>query len=128
MLGPPPAVRAARSRPIRPSAASGQSLGVWARPDDESYLSAVIMTLAAANGQRVACAIATKGKQGFSAAWPAASIAAIRTRELERALRIVGVGKHYWLGSVDGECAELGTDRGAVAVAAVVERLEPTPC
>lgn len=94
----------------------GTILGIWAHPDDETYLSAGIMALAVRAGQRVVCVTATKGEKGSQdeVRWPPETIAETRAKELERALDVLGVHEHHWLGYVDGECAEVDP-AGAVA-------------
>src|SRR5947208_14585633 len=40
------------------------AMGVWAHPDDESYLSAGLMLRVAGRGGRVVCVTMTRGEQG----------------------------------------------------------------
>jgi len=77
---------------------------VWGHPDDEAYLSAAIMAVAADNGQRVVCVTATRGELGTSdpETWPPEKLAAERTRELEACLATLGVTEHHWLDYPDG--------------------------
>ena len=42
----------------------GTILGVWAHPDDETYLCAGLMASAARAGSRVVCVTATRGELG----------------------------------------------------------------
>ncbi|MGH3589327.1 MAG: PIG-L deacetylase family protein, partial [Pseudonocardia sp.] len=42
----------------------GTILGVWAHPDDETYLCGGLMARAARSGDRVVCVTATRGEQG----------------------------------------------------------------
>ena len=42
----------------------GTVLGVWAHPDDETYLSAGLMAQAVRDGDRVVCITATRGEGG----------------------------------------------------------------
>ncbi|HXV94036.1 MAG TPA: PIG-L family deacetylase, partial [Pseudonocardia sp.] len=42
----------------------GTILGVWAHPDDETFLTAGLMALAREAGNRVVCATATRGERG----------------------------------------------------------------
>ncbi|GEL20567.1 hypothetical protein PA7_44040 [Pseudonocardia asaccharolytica DSM 44247 = NBRC 16224] len=85
----------------------GTLLGVWAHPDDEAYLSGGLMALARDAGSRVVC------------------VAAERTGELARCLKVLGVMEHHW--SSRPPCG-LGVDhrglrpRGAVRGAAAVCR------
>ena len=45
----------------------GTVLGVWAHPDDETWLSAGLMARAVDQGRRVVCVTATRGEAGFPA-------------------------------------------------------------
>ena len=68
-------------------------LGVWAHPDDETYLSAGLMLEHVARGDRVVLVSATLGEHGTSdpATWPPARLAAHRRRELAASLAELGV-------------------------------------
>jgi LmbE family N-acetylglucosaminyl deacetylase len=113
---------------VTPDIASlGTILGVWAHPDDETYLSAGIMALAARAGQRVVCVTATKGEKGSQdeVRWPPETIAATRAEELERALAVLGVHEHHWLGYVDGECAGVDVPDAARRISEIVEDVSP---
>jgi LmbE family N-acetylglucosaminyl deacetylase len=105
----------------------GTILGVWAHPDDETYLSGGIMALAARAGQRVVCVTATKGEKGSQdeARWPSATIGATRAAELEAALAVLGVHEHHWLGYVDGECDGVDTDEAAAKLARIADEVGP---
>ena len=71
----------------------GTILGIWSHPDDEAYLSAATMAAAIDNGQRVVVATATRGERGNPepGRWSIDHMRSIRTRELDRALEIIGV-------------------------------------
>jgi len=86
----------------------GTILGIWAHPDDETYLSGGLMALARNSGSRVVCVTATRGELGTPdpVAWPPDRLAAERTVELARSLEILGVTEHHWLEYRDGECAD----------------------
>ena len=104
----------------------GTILGVWAHPDDEAYLSGGLMALARDAGSRVVCVTATRGELGTPdpQTWPPDRLAAERTKELARCLRILGVDDHHWLGYADGGCA--ADDPAAVdELSAVIERVRP---
>ncbi|MDQ3953058.1 MAG: PIG-L family deacetylase [Actinomycetota bacterium] len=105
----------------------GTILGVWAHPDDETYLSAGIMALAARAGQRVVCVTATRGEKGSQDEdrWPSATIAAVRATELENALAVLGVTEHRWLGYVDGECDQVDDAEAAARLARIVAEVAP---
>ncbi len=87
----------------------GTVLAVWAHPDDEAFLSAGLMALAAEAGSRVVCVTATRGEHGTSdpRRWSAVRLAAVRERELAASLTILGVQEHHWLGIEDGRCASV---------------------
>ncbi len=94
----------------------GAVLGIWAHPDDETYLSAGVMASVARSGAPVACVTATRGEQGSldPERWPPSRLAEIRTAELDAALEILGVSQHHWLDLPDGGCASVPA-RGVVA-------------
>ncbi|HEX2296313.1 MAG TPA: PIG-L family deacetylase [Actinomycetota bacterium] len=100
---------------------------MWAHPDDETYLSGGIMALAARAGQRVACVTATKGEKGSQdeKRWPPETIAETRAAELERALAVLGVREHHWLGYVDGECDRVDDEDAAGRLRAIVDAVAP---
>ena len=105
----------------------GTILGVWAHPDDETYLSAGIMALAVRAGQRVACVTATRGEKGSQDVerWPPATIGATRAKELEAALRVLGVHEQHWLGYVDGACDGVDDAEAAARLARIVAEVSP---
>ena len=88
----------------------GTVLGVWAHPDDETYLCGGIMAAAVAAGSRVVCVTATRGELGSTdpVRWPPGeALARVRTEELENALRHLGVTEHHWLDYPDGARADV---------------------
>jgi LmbE family N-acetylglucosaminyl deacetylase len=105
----------------------GTILGVWAHPDDETYLSAGLMAAAVLEGRRVVCATATRGEAGSQdeQRWPLAELPAIRERELAIALEVLGVSEHVWLDYRDGECDAVPHDEATARVAALIERVRP---
>ncbi len=74
-------------------------LGVWAHPDDETYLAAGLMARAVRNGSRVVCVTATRGEGGSmdEEKWPPEKMGEVRTAEMERSMAILGVQEHIWL-------------------------------
>ncbi|XVU21172.1 PIG-L deacetylase family protein [Actinoplanes sp. CA-054009] len=102
-------------------------LGIWAHPDDEAYLSGGLMALAADRGDRVVCVTATRGERGTSdpRRWPPSRLAAERTTELERCLRILGVTEHHWLGYPDGGCADAPAGEAIAKLAALIGEIRP---
>jgi LmbE family N-acetylglucosaminyl deacetylase len=85
--------------PADPLAGLGTLLGVWAHPDDETYLMAGLMAQAVRAGRRVVCVTATRGEGGSldEERWPPATMGAVREAELMRCLEILGVTEHIWL-------------------------------
>jgi LmbE family N-acetylglucosaminyl deacetylase len=106
----------------------GTILGVWAHPDDESYLMAGTALLAASAGSHVACLTATLGEAGETSdedRWPRAELASIRRREMAACLDLLGVRDHTWLDLPDGGLHEVDRERGVDSVSEVVERVRP---
>jgi len=106
----------------------GTILGVWAHPDDETYLCGGLMARAVRAGDRVACITATRGELGSpdEQRWPnGAPLAAVRTAEMETALAILGVTEHHWLDYPDGGCAAGDQDEAVRRVVAVMEEVRP---
>ena len=106
----------------------GTILGVWAHPDDETYLCGGLMARAVQAGDRVVCITATRGEMGSpdEQRWPSgAPLAAVRTAEMEAALAILGVTEHHWLDYPDGGCAAVDQDEAVRRVAAVMEEVRP---
>jgi LmbE family N-acetylglucosaminyl deacetylase len=106
----------------------GSILGVWAHPDDETWLCAGLMARAAAAGDRVVCVTATRGELGSpdEERWPSgAPLAAVRTAEMKSALAILGVAEHHWLDYPDGGCADVDQDEAVRRVTALMEEVQP---
>lgn len=105
----------------------GTILGVWAHPDDETYLTAGLMARAVAQGDRVVVVTATKGEGGSwdEKKWPSDSMGAIRAAELEESLRILGVKEHHWLGYIDATCHEVPVEEGTARIQTFIEDVRP---
>ncbi len=105
----------------------GTILGVWAHPDDETYLSGGAMAAAAAQGQRVVCVTATRGEAGSldEQRWPPAQLADVRTRELADAFAHLGVTEHHWLDYPDGACADVPVEEAAQRLIEVLSQVRP---
>jgi LmbE family N-acetylglucosaminyl deacetylase len=105
----------------------GAILCVWAHPDDETFSCAGIMAAAIRNGQQVACITATKGEAGVQDAsqWPAEQLGEIRTREMAKALDLIGCKNHHWLGYKDGECDKVPAEEGADRVREFIKLYKP---
>ncbi|MCO8126475.1 PIG-L family deacetylase [Acidimicrobiia bacterium EGI L10123] len=108
-------------------AALGTVLGIWAHPDDETYLSAGVMAIAAGNAQRVVVVSATAGERGTDdpVAWPPDRLAPVRRWEASAALAALGVHDHRWLGLPDGELARCSTAEQARRLAAIMDEVAP---
>lgn len=124
----PTTVTTSLHRPAAPAVAPlGTILGVWAHPDDESYLSAGVMAAAAANGQHVAVVHATLGEHGTAdpVASPPDRLAIVRRHELTRALGALGVRSSHVLGHPDGGCAEIDPLVAVDQLLGVIDRVRP---
>jgi LmbE family N-acetylglucosaminyl deacetylase len=106
----------------------GTILGVWAHPDDETYLCGGLMARAVRAGGRVVCITATRGELGSpdEARWPSgAALADVRTKELAAAFAILGVTEHHWLDYPDGGCAAVDDDEAVRRISAVMADVRP---
>lgn len=105
----------------------GTILGVWAHPDDETFTCGALLAAAVENGQTVICLTATRGEAGVQdeQRWPAAQLGDIRARELEAAMKVLGVKHHYILSYQDGCCWEADFDEAIGCICEYVERYKP---
>lgn len=105
----------------------GTILGVWAHPDDETYLSAGIMADARRSGARVVCVTATRGEGGSwdEKRWPSDTLGQVRDAELMRSLAVLGVEEHRWLDYPDGGCAQVDDDEAVRRVSEIVDEVRP---
>ncbi|MBI2238209.1 MAG: PIG-L family deacetylase, partial [Actinobacteria bacterium] len=105
----------------------GTILGVWAHPDDETYLTAGLMAKAVREGSRVVCVTATRGEGGSfdKERWPTATMGQVREQELMRCLEILGVTEHHWLDCLDVDMDSPLDSSGALKVRALMEEVEP---
>ena len=101
--------------PVDRLAALGDAVCIFAHPDDETYLCAGAMAALRRAGHRVVCVTATRGEGGGQE--DPVRLAERRTRELDRALAVLGVDEHTWLDVPDGRCAD-------VPARPLVDRLE----
>ncbi|HKH25188.1 MAG TPA: PIG-L family deacetylase, partial [Acidimicrobiales bacterium] len=123
MIAEPPRV----IRTPRDAASLGTVLGVWAHPDDETYLSSGLMALARRAGGRVVCVTATRGEHGTDdpERWPPGRLARTRDLEMAAAMAILGVDEHRWLGLEDGTLADQPHAAGAERVDALIDEVAP---
>jgi LmbE family N-acetylglucosaminyl deacetylase len=102
-------------------------LGVWAHPDDDTYLTAGLMARAVREGARVVCLTATRGEEGSwdEDRWPTAELGKVREAELIASLAVLGVTEHVWLDYYDGSCASVDPAEAVAKVTAVMEDVRP---
>jgi LmbE family N-acetylglucosaminyl deacetylase len=100
-------------------------LGIWAHPDDETYLSGGLMDRVVALGGRVVCVTATRGEAGSTGPDQPPSLAAQREAELRSALGVLGVTDVRLLGHADGRCDEVDPDTAAHDLAEVLAEIRP---
>ena len=102
-------------------------LGIWAHPDDEAFLSAGLMAVAAGAGKRVVVATATRGEHGPGniAQWTSDGLAARRERELAASLAAVDVHEHRWLGHRDGELSLVPRAPAVAQIGDLIDSVEP---
>ena len=105
----------------------GTILGVWAHPDDETYLTAGLMAHGVRNGSRVVCVTATRGEGGSpdEELYPTEKMGAVREEELMRSLAVLGVTEHIWLDLPDIDMDTPLPDVGAARVRAIMEEVQP---
>jgi LmbE family N-acetylglucosaminyl deacetylase len=105
----------------------GTILGVWAHPDDETYLTAGLMARAVRSGSRVVCVTATRGEGGSmdEERWPSATMGDVREKELLRGFDILGVTEHQWLDLPDIDMDTPLPEEGAAKVRAIMEEIGP---
>ena len=105
----------------------GTVVGVWAHPDDETYLAAGLFAHAAAHGSRVVDITATRGEGGSmdEERWPSETMGEIREQELIRSLGVLGVHEHYWLELPDIDMQTPLPDVGASRVKALMHKIKP---
>ena len=105
----------------------GTMLGVWAHPDDETYLSAGLMAQGARDGDRVVCITATRGEGGSmdEERWPSDTMGEVREAELMRCLEILGVREHIWLDLPDIDMDTPLPETGYARVLAVMTEVRP---
>jgi LmbE family N-acetylglucosaminyl deacetylase len=105
----------------------GTLLAVWAHPDDETYLSGGLVAAMRDRGQRVVCVTATRGEAADPDSGPGerATLAQVRSQELEQAMAVLGVEEHHWLDLPDGGCAELDPQAPVSALRALLDDVRP---
>jgi LmbE family N-acetylglucosaminyl deacetylase len=105
----------------------GTILGVWAHPDDETYLSAGIMAHSVQQGSRVYCVTATRGEGGSfdEERWPSATMGQVREKELLRSFQVLGVTEHEFLDMTDVDMDTPLPEAGSTRVRELVKQIAP---
>lgn len=106
----------------------GKILGIWAHPDDETWASAGVMSAAVANGQSVACVVATHGDAGKTAnekKWPQQHLSKIRRQELNKALGLIGVDDCRILNYDDGQLINNDSKKAIAELRKIIDELKP---
>jgi LmbE family N-acetylglucosaminyl deacetylase len=105
----------------------GTVLGVWAHPDDETFLSGGLMAAARDAGRRVVCVTATLGERGTAdpRTWPPDRLGRVRRHELDASLAALGVDEHHLLGITDGTCAAQPHDALVHRLAGIIDAVAP---
>ncbi len=99
-------------------------LGVWAHPDDEAYMSAVLMHRVRKAGGRVVVATATLGEAGLDSLSPE-QVAMLRHQELQDALTALDVSDLRVFGYPDGGCPDVDAGEGVARVEALIRDVRP---
>lgn len=105
----------------------GRLLGVWAHPDDESYLSAGLMGRVLDDGGHVTVVALTDGELGFGDedTRPRRARVAHRRTEMADAMDALGVTDLRFLGHPDGALASVPTPVVADAIAEIMDETRP---
>jgi LmbE family N-acetylglucosaminyl deacetylase len=107
--------------------ALGPMLGIWAHPDDETYLTAGLMAYGVRRGDRVVCVTATRGEEGSwdEERWPTDQMGKVREAELMASLGVLGVKEHHWIDYYDGTCAQVPHDEGVDRAESLIAEIQP---
>ena len=115
------------SAQIADAALLGTVLGIWAHPDDETFLSAGLMAGARDAGNRVVCVTATLGERGTDdpTNWPPDRLRAVREGELLASLAALDVSEHHLLGLADGTLASQPAQLITRHLARIIDVVDP---
>lgn len=113
--------------PAKTVVSLGTILGIWAHPDDETFMTGGLMNIACKQGQKVACITATRGDAGTQneEKWPLEGLSDVRTHELETALSMLGSVEHHWLTYGDGKCHQISDDEALTEIYKIVQKVRP---
>jgi LmbE family N-acetylglucosaminyl deacetylase len=105
----------------------GTILGLWAHPDDETFMMGGLMSMVSAFGQSVSCITATRGEAGSQdeQKWPTSTLGEVRSKELEDALSILGKIEHHWLTYEDGLCHQISDSEAIKDLIPLVKKIRP---
>jgi len=103
------------------------TLGIWAHPDDEVFVSGGLLADAARRGERVVCIYMTNGEAGLSYGQPSspADLAALRRRELETSLAHLGVRERSFFGYPDGCLRQVSEQDVISRIHGALDELQP---
>lgn len=109
---------------------SQRILGIFAHPDDESFLAGGTLAKYAANGWKVSVLCATRGEAGRRGEYEKDNLshegfALVRQREMEAACRVLGVGKPLFLKCADGGVAKDCRDSAKAEIVRFLRGLKP---
>lgn len=110
--------------------ALGTTVGIWAHPDDETYLAGGLMAALRDAGQRVVCVTATRGDAGNGlhidgTEAQRAALGAVRTAELARALDLLGGVEHHWLDYADGRLVDVNPETAIRRLLMIMDDVRP---
>lgn len=100
-------------------------LGVWAHPDDETYLSGALMHRVIEAGGAVTVVSATRGELGGGPDVAGAALGRRREAELRAAMAALGVDDVRVLDQPDGGCADVDVTVAAASIRRLIDEVRP---
>jgi LmbE family N-acetylglucosaminyl deacetylase len=103
------------------------TLGIWAHPDDEVFVSGGLMRQGALRGERVVCIHMTRGEGGLYYRRKCAPhyLARVRERELDASLARLGVHEQRFFDYPDGALSDVRGDEPIARLHAALVDLQP---
>ena len=103
------------------------TLGIWAHPDDEVFVSGGLLADAARRGERVVCIHLTGGEAGLSYGRPSSpeTLADVRRDELKASLELLGVEEQRFLGYSDGRLPQTPSGEVIARIYDALVELQP---